>query len=964
MFSTRNGQAAPGVKNFGMQGPSKGFSGVRVFKGPTLSSFNLNPFSTVSAHFDSFDVGYRPSQPDLPQRHGGHPPRNQQQPSRNWQAHNNMYIPSNAPPPPPSHTYQQNPMAHFGVRTASQSSGSRSQEPPRHRDVQPQPQPTPLNHNYFIHPGKSTDMYIYEASDAFSEYSPSTFSPTLSTDSTTTLQSPSPSPLGQSGLSWDHARSATPSLRPNAPAPPSGQSRAQSPQSYPSNSYPSNSGNGGISFPSSLPGIRQAQTALRGFFGSNGQVGQPGERQSGESTQNQGATNDRTHSRTLSESSSTVNALPNSETEFDDLARMNTALNAGYSYYYPETPASVRPRSGSTSISNSASQRSPRDSLMFYSDVQRVEQSPETDLNFPYSQTAPTVNIRGTSDKVPSSTLEMSGAAVEISEASNTPQHGTSLLVPALERSISSSSQSSELSILRTPSPTSYPSSQLPSSLQSQPQTFPYPTVQSKPVEQVSTTVPPAYTTYLSASPEPQISPSSLVQVQSSPALLSSSRSQSQSSSTSSSASDTLNGSHSEAHSSFNRDRGVAHPATGEGIASNSPSAVAVTSPNQAYPMPHVALTETRSFNNTTLAPLADPLNISQSGRTRSPTTGRHGDSRNVMGPATDNGEARRGGPSDNNDSCVRTRKSSTTTRSPNSSPPRIYGQPTTDSQRANAPPRFSLPTSTTPAPPQQVQTRVRKDSMSLGMKSSSSSRLMSRSNPSATPSYPSSNTVNREANSGRFASSPTAETSFSIGPSNPLSTSAMPSSFPEPRRSHSDGDNPSLTAATRRSAVPFQTEFVPAVSSSASAIGSHSNRDFSRDTLSQPAFENNHRPDPARMHSSELPSRPASVNPRPAAETLRSRSVRWNEALICPSPIWPSQRRKGWFNRRGDQLWTNGGAFRSPPGGEEYPLDLDGYPDFGEGWMNEEGTRIDMAHRLIPKAPLRSALKTKARAN
>ncbi|KAJ3904912.1 hypothetical protein F5879DRAFT_800737 [Lentinula edodes] len=191
-----------------------------------------------------------------------------------------------------------------------------------------------------------------------------------------------------------------------------------------------------------------------------------------------------------------------------------------------------------------------------------------------------------------------------------------------------------------------------------------------------------------------------------------------------------------------------------------------------------------------------------------------------------------------------------------------------------------------------------------------------------------------------------------------------MPSSFPEPRRSHSDGDNPSLTAATRRSAVPFQTEFVPAVSSSASAIGSHNNRDFSRDTLLQPAFENNHRPEPARTHSSELPSRPASVNPRPAAETLRSRSVRWNEALICPSPIWPSQRRKGWFNRRGDQLWTNGGAFRSPPGGEEYPLDLDGYPDFGEGWMNEEGTRIDMAHRLIPKAPLRSALKIKARAN
>ncbi|KAJ3714365.1 hypothetical protein C8R42DRAFT_559808, partial [Lentinula raphanica] len=96
----------------------------------------------------------------------------------------------------------------------------------------------------------------------------------------------------------------------------------------------------------------------------------------------------------------------------------------------------------------------------------------------------------------------------------------------------------------------------------------------------------------------------------------------------------------------------------------------------------------------------------------------------------------------------------------------------------------------------------------------------------------------------------------------------------------------------------------------------------------------------------------------RPAVETLRSRCVRWNEELICPSPIWPSQRRKGWFNRRGDQLWTNGGAFRSPPPGGEYPPDLDGYPNYGEGWMNEECIRIDMVHRLIPKAPLRSALK------
>jgi hypothetical protein len=33
---------------------------------------------------------------------------------------------------------------------------------------------------------------------------------------------------------------------------------------------------------------------------------------------------------------------------------------------------------------------------------------------------------------------------------------------------------------------------------------------------------------------------------------------------------------------------------------------------------------------------------------------------------------------------------------------------------------------------------------------------------------------------------------------------------------------------------------------------------------------------------------------------TTTTRCVRWNENLICPSPILPSQRRKGWFNRKG----------------------------------------------------------------
>ncbi|KAI0366051.1 hypothetical protein BV20DRAFT_1003016 [Pilatotrama ljubarskyi] len=87
-------------------------------------------------------------------------------------------------------------------------------------------------------------------------------------------------------------------------------------------------------------------------------------------------------------------------------------------------------------------------------------------------------------------------------------------------------------------------------------------------------------------------------------------------------------------------------------------------------------------------------------------------------------------------------------------------------------------------------------------------------------------------------------------------------------------------------------------------------------------------------------------------------RTVRWTEELVCPSPVPPENRRKGWFNRRGDQLWTNDGQFRMPEPGQEYPPDLAHYPEPNTGWMNEEGVRIDMQHRLVPKRPLRSALK------
>ncbi|ETW75703.1 hypothetical protein HETIRDRAFT_455408 [Heterobasidion irregulare TC 32-1] len=125
----------------------------------------------------------------------------------------------------------------------------------------------------------------------------------------------------------------------------------------------------------------------------------------------------------------------------------------------------------------------------------------------------------------------------------------------------------------------------------------------------------------------------------------------------------------------------------------------------------------------------------------------------------------------------------------------------------------------------------------------------------------------------------------------------------------------------------------------------------------STPAASNRMHPaDPRDVVSApaQIPQAGAPARPQPI---LNTRCVRWNENLICPSPIPTHQRRKGWFNRRGDQLWTNVGAYKPAPQGQEYPLDLQNYPDYGVGWMNEEGVRIDMQHRLMPKV-LRSALK------
>jgi len=85
-------------------------------------------------------------------------------------------------------------------------------------------------------------------------------------------------------------------------------------------------------------------------------------------------------------------------------------------------------------------------------------------------------------------------------------------------------------------------------------------------------------------------------------------------------------------------------------------------------------------------------------------------------------------------------------------------------------------------------------------------------------------------------------------------------------------------------------------------------------------------------------------------------RGVRWTEDLVAPTPPPRFPRRKGYYNRRGDQLWTNDGRYKQCP--EPFPPDLADYPEPGEGWANEFGIVIDMQHRLVPKASVKPVLK------
>ncbi|GJJ10697.1 hypothetical protein Clacol_004924 [Clathrus columnatus] len=159
----------------------------------------------------------------------------------------------------------------------------------------------------------------------------------------------------------------------------------------------------------------------------------------------------------------------------------------------------------------------------------------------------------------------------------------------------------------------------------------------------------------------------------------------------------------------------------------------------------------------------------------------------------------------------------------------------------------------------------------------------------------------------------------------------------------------------------------IPSVPNSPETLDSsfHSLSPSSSDSSS---FNNRH-PDDHRYYDAQQrspafsehpPSLPSSPRIRRQSDfsavslTPKTRSVRFHDNPVLPHT---SERRKGWFNRRGDELWDNEGSYVPAPEGDQYPADLQNYPEPGRGWMNEEGVVIDMKRRLIRKK-LRPVLK------
>lgn len=115
----------------------------------------------------------------------------------------------------------------------------------------------------------------------------------------------------------------------------------------------------------------------------------------------------------------------------------------------------------------------------------------------------------------------------------------------------------------------------------------------------------------------------------------------------------------------------------------------------------------------------------------------------------------------------------------------------------------------------------------------------------------------------------------------------------PEPRRRRSDGDRPADdTPSLARSSTPYEKASNPS-----NPVPSTGQTSFLVNAPGHPISPE--LPEPQRRYSDgdqSIPARPVTATGMNSA----LRSVRWNDNLICPSPIFPNQRRKGWYNRRG----------------------------------------------------------------
>lgn len=107
--------------------------------------------------------------------------------------------------------------------------------------------------------------------------------------------------------------------------------------------------------------------------------------------------------------------------------------------------------------------------------------------------------------------------------------------------------------------------------------------------------------------------------------------------------------------------------------------------------------------------------------------------------------------------------------------------------------------------------------------------------------------------------------------------------SMPEPHRRHSDGDR------SVNNDIPLPHSTTPYAPSTVQSVPERSSR--------------SPQPTPAPVEPQRRFSDGDQVAPPYTSggnALVLSRNVRWNENLVCPSPIFASQRRKGWFNRRG----------------------------------------------------------------